>query len=162
VTATVLLEAPTAAEWLAARREGLRVGVAVGCFDLLHVGHARLLADARRAVDLVVVALNTDASVRALKGEGRPLVPLEERAELLAELRTVDLVTSFEGTTAHELLEALRPEALLKGTDRTPETVPERELVERLGGEVLFLGDPKEHASSALAARLESPAADGR
>ena len=161
MTAAVLLDATAAGEWVAARREGLRVGVAVGCFDLLHVGHARLLADARRAVDLVVVALNTDASVRALKGEGRPLVPLEERAELLAELRTVDLVTSFAAEAAHDLLRLLRPDALLKGTDRTPDTVPERELVEEPGGEALSLGDPKEHASSVLAARLEQGPAGG-
>lgn len=154
MTAPVLLDAFAAEEWLASRREGQRVGVAVGCFDLLHVGHVRLLAEARGAVDLVVVALNTDASVRALKGDARPLVPLEERAEVLAQLRSVDLVTSFGDATAHGLLELLRPEALLKGTDRTPETVPERELVEGYGGELLFLGDPKEHASSALAARL--------
>lgn len=154
MTAPVLLDAFAAEEWLASRREGQRVGVAVGCFDLLHVGHVRLLAEARGAVDLVVVALNTDASVRALKGDARPLVPLEERAEVLAQLRSVDLVTSFGDATAHGLLEMLRPEALLKGTDRTPETVPERELVEGYGGELLFLGDPKEHASSALAARL--------
>ena len=154
MTAPVLLDAFAAEEWLASRREGQRVGVAVGCFDLLHVGHVRLLAEARGAVDLVVVALNTDASVRALKGDARPLVPLEERAEVLGQLRSVDLVTSFGDPTAHGLLEPLRPEALLKGTDRTPETVPERELVEGYGGELLFLGDPKEHASSALAARL--------
>lgn len=154
MTAPVLLDAVAAVEWLASRREGQRVGVAVGCFDLLHVGHVRLLAEARGAVDLIVVALNTDASVRALKGDARPLVPLEERAEVLAQLRSVDLVTSFGDATAHGLLELLRPEALLKGTDRTPETVPERELVEGYGGELLFLGDPKEHASSALAARL--------
>ncbi len=156
MTAPILLDAVAAMEWLASRREGQRVGVAVGCFDLLHVGHVRLLAEARRAVDLVVVALNTDASVRALKGKARPLVPLEERAEVLGQLRSVDLVTSFGDPTAHGLLELLRPEALLKGTDRTPETVPERELVEGYGGELLFLGDPKEHASSALAARLGS------
>lgn len=154
MTAPVLLDAVAAGEWLASRRDGQRVGVAVGCFDLLHVGHVRLLAEARGAVDLVVVALNTDASVRALKGDARPLVPLEERAEVLGQLRSVDLVTSFGDATAHGLLELLRPEALLKGTDRTPETVPERELVEGYGGELLFLGDPKEHASSALAARL--------
>ena len=154
MTAPVLLDAVAAGEWLASRRDGQRVGVAVGCFDLLHVGHVRLLAEARGAVDLVVVALNTDASVRALKGDARPLVPLEERAEVLGQLRSVDLVTSFGDPTAHGLLELLRPEALLKGTDRTPETVPERELVEGYGGELLFLGDPKEHASSALAARL--------
>lgn len=154
MTAPVLLDAVAAEEWLASRRDGQRVGVAVGCFDLLHVGHVRLLAEARGAVDLIVVALNTDASVRALKGDARPLVPLEERAEVLAQLRSVDLVTSFGDATAHGLLELLRPEALLKGTDRTPETVPERELVEGYGGELLFLGDPKEHASSALAARL--------
>ena len=109
MTAPVLLDAVGAKEWLASRREGQRVGVAVGCFDLLHVGHVRLLAEARGAVDLVVVALNTDASVRALKGDARPLVPLEERAEVLAQLRSVDLVTSFGDPTAHGLLELLRP-----------------------------------------------------
>ena len=139
------------------RARGRSVALANGCFDVLHVGHVRLLAEARQHADLLVVALNTDESARALKGEGRPFVPLAERMEVVAALAGVDYVTSFGETTAGALIEALRPEVQIKGTDRSPETVPERAQVERYGGRIVICGDAKTHSSTELAARLRPP-----
>jgi rfaE bifunctional protein nucleotidyltransferase chain/domain len=136
------------------RRGGRRVALANGCFDVLHVGHVRLLADARRHAELLVVALNSDESARALKGGGRPFVPLAERMEVVAALAGVDFVTSFGETTAGALIEALRPEVQIKGTDRSPESVPEREQVERYGGRIVICGDPKTRSSTALGERM--------
>ena len=138
----------------AARARGARIALTNGCFDVLHVGHLRLLREARSLADLLVVALNDDASARANKGAGRPLVPLAERMELLAALEGVDYVTSFGEPTAAALLERLRPEIHVKGTDWTPETVPERDVVLRYGGRVVIAGDPKTHSSSDLIRRL--------
>jgi rfaE bifunctional protein nucleotidyltransferase chain/domain len=138
----------------AERAGGKRVALANGCFDVLHVGHVRLLADARSHADLLVVALNSDASARALKGDGRPFVPLAERMELVAALAGVDFVTSFDELTAGPLLEALRPEVQIKGTDRNLENVPERELLERYGGRIVICGDPKTHSSTDLGRRF--------
>ena len=135
------------------RKRGRSVALANGCFDVLHVGHVRLLAEARAHADLLVVALNTDASARALKGAGRPYVPLAERMEIVAALAGVDFVTSFGEPTAGALIEALRPEVQIKGTDRTLETVPEREQVERYGGRIVICGDPKTHSSTELGKR---------
>ena len=139
-----------------ARARGARVALTNGCFDVLHVGHLRLLREARSLADLLVVALNDDASARANKGAGRPLVPLAERMELLAALEGVDYVTSFGEPTAAALLERLRPEVHVKGTDWTPETVPERDVVLAYGGRVVIAGDPKTHSSSDLIRRLRS------
>ncbi len=135
------------------RKRGRSIALANGCFDVLHVGHVRLLAEARAHADLLVVALNTDASARALKGEGRPYVPLDERMEIVAALAGVDFVTSFDEPTAGALIEALRPEVQIKGTDRSPETVPERAQVERYGGRIVICGDPKTHSSTELGRR---------
>jgi rfaE bifunctional protein nucleotidyltransferase chain/domain len=135
---------------LAAVRGGKEVALANGCFDVLHVGHVRLLAEARRHASLLVVALNSDESARALKGEGRPFVPLVERMEVVAALADVDFVTSFDEPTAGPLIETLRPELQIKGTDRSPESVPERELLERHGGRIVICGDPKTHSSTEL------------
>ena len=144
------------AEILAAERaKGRSVALTNGCFDLLHVGHTRLIADARQLGDVLVVALNSDASVRRHKGEGRPYVPLDERMEVMAALDAVDLVTSFSESTAAALLGALRPEVHVKGSDWTPDTVPERDVVLGYGGRIAICGDPKEHASSELIRRLE-------
>lgn len=161
MSAICLLDGEAAARWLQGVRAGKEVGVALGCFDLLHVGHLRMLRAARAQVDILVVALNQDESVRTLKGEGRPFVPLAERAELLAALEGVDLVTSFAEQTGARILDLLRPEVLVKGTDRTPETVPERAEVEAWGGRVCFLGDKKARASSELGKRagLSGPSA---
>jgi len=135
------------------RKRGRTIALANGCFDVLHVGHVRLLAEARRHADLLVVALNTDESARALKGEGRPFVTLAERMEVVAALAGVDFVTSFGETTAGALIEALRPEVQIKGTDRSPEPVPERAQVERYGGRIVICGDPKTHSSTELGRR---------
>lgn len=145
-----------AAELAPERRRGRTLALANGCFDVLHVGHVRLLAEARRHADLLVVAVNSDESARALKGAGRPFVPLAERMEVVAALAGVDYVTSFGETTAGALIEALRPEVQIKGTDRSPESVPEREQVERYGGRIVICGDPKTHSSTELGARLSS------
>jgi rfaE bifunctional protein nucleotidyltransferase chain/domain len=154
VSAEVVPDYRALAARLAPLRRGKAVALANGCFDVLHVGHVRMLAEARRHAGLLVVALNSDASARALKGAGRPLVPLAERMELVAALAGVDFVTSFEETTAGALIDALRPELQIKGTDRSPESVPEREQVERYGGRILICGDAKTHSSTALVERL--------
>ena len=138
----------------AARRAGAQVVLANGAFDLLHVGHLRYLEGARSAGDLLVVGINSDGSVRRLKGPGRPLFPQQERAELVAGLRAVDVVVIFEEDHVGTLLRRLRPEVHAKGTDYTPETVPERELVAAYGGQVLICGDPKDHASSSVIAQI--------
>ncbi|MCS6885791.1 MAG: adenylyltransferase/cytidyltransferase family protein [Acidobacteriota bacterium] len=127
-----------------------KVVLANGCFDLLHVGHVRYLQAARLLGDVLVVAVNSDRSVRELKGEGRPLVPQHERAELVAALRCVDYVTVFDGTTVSDLLLLLKPDVHAKGTDYTIDSVPEREVVRSYGGTVAIVGDPKEHSTTAL------------
>jgi rfaE bifunctional protein nucleotidyltransferase chain/domain len=132
------------------RAERKRIVLANGCFDLLHVGHVRYLAEARRLGDVLFVGVNSDAAVTRLKGAGRPLMPLAERVELLSALRAVDHVVVFEDDTADRLAAALRPDVHAKGTDYTVETVPERATVRGLGGEVAIVGDPKTHATRDL------------
>jgi rfaE bifunctional protein nucleotidyltransferase chain/domain len=137
------------------RRRGERIAFANGHFDLLHVGHLRYLTDARRQGDVLVVAINDDASVARLKGPGRPIVPAAERAELVAGLIPVDYVVVFEGDTPAPLLERLRPDVHCKGTDYgTPEKVPEYEVVRSYGGETRLVGDPKNHATRDLLSRI--------
>ena len=140
---------------LRARSAVRRVVLANGCFDVLHVGHVRYLADARSRGDFLVVALNADASVRALKGERRPAMPLAERAEIVAALRCVDAVVAFEERDLEATLRALRPDVHAKGTDYTLATVPERDVDRELGIEIAICGDPKDHATSALLRALE-------
>lgn len=137
-----------------ARREGKTIALANGCFDLLHVGHVRYLQGARREADVLVVGINSDVSVRKLKGDNRPLQTEQDRALLIAALHTVDWVIVFPEDTVENLLLALRPDVHCKGTDYTPETVPERETVKSYGGRVAIVGDPKDHDTSALLARL--------
>lgn len=157
MSARIVGEYRELARLLAAERvAGRKVALANGCFDVLHVGHVRMFADAQKEADLLVVALNGDQSVRKSKGPGRPLVPLAERMELVAALEGVDYVTSFPEATADALLRSLRPEVQIKGTDRTFETVPERETVASYGGRIAFCGDPKRHSSSELASALAS------
>lgn len=141
-----------------ARKNGARVVLANGCFDILHVGHVRYLEGARALGDLLVVGINGDEQVRALKGEGRPLVPERERAELVAALRAVDFVTIFHEPTVEALLRAIRPDIHAKGTDYTEETVPERDVVRLLGGRVAIVGDPKQHSTSAMLKTLSGDA----
>jgi rfaE bifunctional protein nucleotidyltransferase chain/domain len=138
--------------------EGKALVFANGAFDLLHVGHVRYLESARREGDFLLVAVNSDSSVRALKGEGRPVVPERERAEIVAALGCVDAVVIFPETSPAGLIEEIRPAVHAKGTDYTRETVPEREAVERHGGRVAIVGDPKDHATTDLVARLRGRA----
>src|ERR687894_187609 len=139
-----------------ARKNGARVVFANGCFDLLHVGHVRYLEAARALGDLLVVGVNSDEQVRRLKGEGRPLVPERERAEVVASLRAVDYVKVFHEPTVTELLLAVRPDVHAKGTDYTEETVPERDVVRSFGGRVQIVGDPKDHSSTEMLGRVIS------
>lgn len=133
-----------------ARKGGARIVLANGCFDILHVGHVRYLEGARALGDLLVVGINSDEQVRALKGDGRPLVPERERAEMVAALRAVDFVTVFPEPNVESLLRAIRPDIHAKGTDYTEETVPERDVVRSLGGRVAIVGDPKHHSTSEM------------
>lgn len=136
------------------RRQRRRIVLANGCFDLLHVGHIRYLEGAKREGDVLVVGINSDASARALKGEGRPILPAQARAELVAALAAVDYVVVFEELNVDALLTALVPDVHAKGTDYTAETVPERELAHRLGIRIAIVGDPKRHSTRDLFARL--------
>ena len=138
----------------AARRDGKSVALANGLFDLLHVGHLRYLEAAAGEADLLVVAVNADASARALKGPGRPVVPEGERAELIAGLSCVDLVTVFEEQDVVPLLRAIRPDVHCKGTDYTTETVPERDAARALGVRVAITGDPKDHATRDMIGKI--------
>jgi rfaE bifunctional protein nucleotidyltransferase chain/domain len=136
------------------RRNGRRIVLANGCFDLLHAGHVRFLEGARREGDVLVVAINSDASERQLKGEGRPVLAAEARAQLVAAVGAVDYVVIFEETSVEGLLEKLRPDVHAKGTDYTVETVPERAVSLRLGIRVAIVGDPKGHSSGDLIERI--------
>ncbi len=136
------------------RRAGKTVAVTNGAFDVLHVGHIRSLVDAASKVDVLVLALNSDASVRAAKGDGRPVHPLAERAEVVAALRPVDYVTWFDDATCDAVLEAVRPDIHAKGPDYTPENIPERDTLRRLGIRLVTVGDPKEHSSSEIVAKF--------
>jgi rfaE bifunctional protein nucleotidyltransferase chain/domain len=134
----------------AAKADGARIVLANGCFDVLHAGHVRYLQGARALGDLLVVGINSDAEVARLKGEGRPILAERDRAELVASLEAVDLVTIFDEPTVTELLLAIRPDVHAKGTDYTEETVPERDVVRSYGGSVRIVGDPKDHSTSEI------------
>lgn len=136
------------------RREGRRIAFANGCFDLLHVGHVRYLEGARAQAGVLVVGVNSDRTVAGLKGAGRPLFPAEARCELVAALESVDYVVVFDEPTAAKILEELRPDVHCKGTDYTKETVPEREVMRRLGGVVCIVGDPKDHSTRNILAQI--------
>jgi rfaE bifunctional protein nucleotidyltransferase chain/domain len=138
------------------RGRGRTVALANGCFDLLHVGHVRYLEAARAEADVLVVGVNADGSVRRLKGPGRPVLPEQERALLVAALRCVDHVVVFAEDDVGALLLALRPDVHCKGTDYTVDTVPEREVVRSYGGRVAIVGDPKDHDTRRLMERIRS------
>jgi rfaE bifunctional protein nucleotidyltransferase chain/domain len=138
----------------AERKNGSRIILANGCFDVLHVGHVRYLAGARELGDVLVVGVNSDDQVARLKGAGRPVLPAEERAELLAALESVTYVTVFDEPTVEQLLLALKPDVHAKGTDYTEDSVPERNVVRSYGGKVAIVGDPKDHSTSAILARV--------
>ncbi len=135
---------------------GRTVAFANGCFDILHVGHIRYLAGAAEVADVLVVALNSDASVRELKGEGRPVMNEAERAEMIAALRMVDYVTIFADRSPARLIAHLRPDYQCKGTDYTPDNVPEGDVVRAYGGRVVIVGDPKDHSTTAYLQKLRS------
>jgi len=139
------------------RRAGERITLANGCFDLLHVGHVRYLHAARELGGKLVVAVNSDASVQALKGAGRPLMPAEERAEILAALADVDAVVIFAENDVRAIIREIRPDFHAKGTDYTVDSVPEREEVEACGGQVAIVGDPKDHSATEIIRTRLSP-----
>jgi len=138
------------------RAQGRSVAFANGLFDLLHVGHVRYLEAAAREADVLVVGVNSDASARALKGEGRPIVPAVERAEIVAALGCVDHVVVFDEPTCDDLLTLLKPDVHCKGTDYTAGGVPEASTVTAYGGRVAIVGDPKDHATRDLIALIRS------
>jgi rfaE bifunctional protein nucleotidyltransferase chain/domain len=144
------LERRVAAE----RAAGRTIAFANGCFDLLHVGHVRYLESAAREGDVLIVAINDDESVRALKGPGRPILSAADRAELVAALRCVDFVVIFSEPTVGPLLIALKPDVHCKGTDYTVDSVPERDVVRGYGGRIAIVGDPKDHSTRDLLARI--------
>ena len=140
------------------RWAGRTVAFANGCFDLLHVGHVRYLADAKAQADRLIVAINDDGSVKGLKGPGRPILSAADRAEMVAALESVDYVVLFSDPDVHRLLRRLKPDVHCKGTDYTPDTVPERDTVLSYGGRVAIVGDPKDHSTRDLLARIRSSA----
>ena len=136
------------------RKQGKTIAFANGVFDILHVGHVRYLQDASRVADVLVVAVNSDASVRAIKGEGRPIMPERERAEIVSAIRGVGYVTIFEESSPARLLQTLKPDFQCKGTDYTADSVPEASVVKAYGGRVVIVGDPKDHSTSEMLDRL--------
>jgi rfaE bifunctional protein nucleotidyltransferase chain/domain len=140
----------------AERASGRTVAFANGCFDVLHVGHVRYLAGAMALADRLVVAINDDGSVKGLKGPGRPILSGADRAEIVAALETVDFVVLFSDPDVHRLLRLLTPDVHCKGTDYTSETVPERDTVRAYGGRIAIVGDPKDHSTRDLLARIKT------
>ena len=139
------------------RRAGERITLANGAFDLLHVGHVRYLRGAKALGGKLVVAVNSDESARTLKGEGRPVLPANERAEIVAALEDVDAVTIFPELDVLAVIREIRPDIHAKGTDYTAESVPERDAVAEYGGRVEIVGDPKQHSTSELIRSRLSP-----
>jgi len=143
------------------KASGSRIVLANGCFDILHAGHVRYLEGARALGDMLVVGINSDEQVARLKGPGRPVLPERERAELVASLGAVDLVTIFAEPTVTELLLAIKPDVHAKGTDYTEETVPERDVVRSYGGRVAIVGDPKDHSTSEILKKVSGERSRG-
>ena len=139
------------------RAAGRTVAFANGCFDLLHVGHVRYLEASADEADILIVALNDDAAVKELKGEGRPILTAEHRATLVAALQCVDYVVVFPELTVGPLLEAVKPDVHCKGTDYTVDSVPERAVVQAYGGRTAIVGDPKDHSTRDLLSRIAGP-----
>lgn len=137
-----------------ARSSGSTIVLANGCFDLFHAGHLRYLQGAAELGDVLIVAVNSDTQAKRLKGEGRPHTPELERAEIISGIRCVDFVTIFDEPTVEQILLAIKPDFHAKGTDYTTDTVPEREIVRSYGGTVAIVGDPKDHSSTAIIARI--------
>ena len=154
MNATVIPRSDLASLGERLRGEGRRVTFANGCFDLLHVGHVRYLQGAREQGEILVVGINSDRSVTALKGPGRPLLSAEARCELITALECVDYAVVFDELNAESVLRDLRPDVHCKGTDYSEETVPEREVMKALGGVVRIVGDTKNHSTRELLARM--------
>src|SRR5437762_13311378 len=152
----VMSEAELVAAVARDRAAGKSIAFANGCFDLLHVGHVRYLQGAAREADVLVVAVNDDASVAALKGEGRPILSAADRAELIAGLRGVDYVVVFGDPDVERLLRLLKPDVHCKGTDYTIDSVPERAVVLAYGGRTAIVGDPKQHNTRELLVRIRA------
>ena len=151
----MILAGPQLAEALERERAaGKTIAFANGCFDVLHVGHIRYLQDAAKVADVLVVGVNGDSSVRELKGEGRPVMPEDERAELIDAIRGVTYVTIFDEKSPSRLLQALKPDFQCKGTDYTADSVPEGEIVRAYGGKVVIVGDPKDHSTTEILAKM--------
>ena len=142
------------------RQNGAKIVLANGCFDLFHAGHIRYLSGAKELGDFLIVGINSDEQVKKLKGENRPFMPENERAEIVSAFRFVDFVTIFDEPTVEELIRAIRPDFHAKGTDYTTETVPEREIVRECGGQVAIVGDPKDHSSTSLIKMLKERRGD--
>ena len=151
---TILSREDLADRIAAARESGARIVLANGCFDVLHVGHIRYLAGARELGDMLVVGINSDEQVAIQKGPGRPVLPATERAEIVAALESVTYVTIFDEPTVEQLLLTLKPDVHAKGTDYTTESVPERDVVRSYGGQVAIVGDPKDHSTTEIIARV--------
>jgi D-glycero-beta-D-manno-heptose 1-phosphate adenylyltransferase len=156
MSAQVLDREELVARIAAEKEEGSRIILANGCFDVLHAGHVRYLEGARALGDVLVVGINSDRQVARLKGEGRPILPEIDRAEIVASLEAVTLVTIFDEPTVTELLLAIKPDVHAKGTDYTEETVPERDVVRSYGGRVAIVGDPKDHSTSQMLRKVSS------
>jgi len=154
MNAPILTERELSAVLETERNAGARVAFANGVFDLLHVGHVRYLQDAARVADVLVVGVNGDDSVRAIKGEGRPVMPENERAEIVSAIRGVSYVIIFHESSPARLLQTLKPDFQCKGTDYTADSVPEAEVVRAYGGEVVIVGDPKDHSTTAMLEKL--------
>lgn len=155
---TVLTRSQLVDEVERQRAAGRSIVLANGCFDILHVGHIRYLAGAKELGDVLVVAINSDEHARRLKGAGRPFAPAAERAEVVAAIRYVDIVTVFDEPTVEMLIRTIRPDIHAKGTDYTTGTVPERDVLLECGGRIAIVGDPKDHSSSELYRRVRDPA----
>lgn len=156
MNAPILTEPELIAALASERAAGRSIAFANGVFDILHVGHVRYLQDAARVADVLVVAVNGDESVRELgKGEGRPVMPENERAEIVSAIRGVGYVTIFGEKSPARLLQTLRPDYQCKGTDYTADTVPEADIVKGYGGKVVIVGDPKDHSTTELLQRMK-------
>jgi rfaE bifunctional protein nucleotidyltransferase chain/domain len=156
MNAPVLTETELRRVVLDERERGRSIAFANGVFDILHVGHVRYLQDASKEADVLIVGVNSDDSVRAIKGEGRPVMSDHERAELVSAIRGVAYVTIFNDASPSRLIAALKPDVHCKGTDYTVESVPEREIVLAYGGRVAIVGDPKDHSTTALLRRMKA------
>ena len=154
MNAPILTESQLLDALASERERGKTIAFANGCFDVLHVGHIRYLQDAARVADVLVVGVNGDDSVRMLKGEGRPVMPQNERAEIISAIHGVSYVTIFDEKSPGRLLQTLKPDFQCKGTDYTAESVPEGELVRAYGGKVVIVGDPKDHSTSAVLEKM--------